>query len=220
VAGPAVAADGAAPRTIAGLLGRHADTSPPVGTAGASVTIVLRQGRVEVEVLLIERTERTTDPASGQVALPGGHVEEVDSSLARTALRELDEEVGLAESDLAGPIRYVETKDAPRFRLAVAVFAAELGADSGPPSARSRDEVAHIFWLPRSALAATRRVPRDTTLGWIDVSATVYEGHVLWGFTRRVLRDFFALPAEDELVGLPFAPRRTTEGGAVPGAGS
>ena len=202
-----VAPVGAAPPTVRELLERFADDAPPLGSAGAAVTLVLREGASGVEVLLIERTERPTDPASGQVALPGGHAEETDSSLARTALRELEEEVGLSRADLSGPLRFVGTKDAPRFRLRVAVFASELAGTGGAPSPRSRDEVAHIFWLPRSALAGTRRVPRDTALGWIDVNATVYEGHILWGFTRRVLRDFFELAAEDELVGLPFVPR-------------
>jgi 8-oxo-dGTP pyrophosphatase MutT (NUDIX family) len=66
------------------------------------VTILLRNGRSGVETLLIERTERPTDPASGQVAFPGGRVEESDGALVRTALRELQEEVGLTEGDLAG----------------------------------------------------------------------------------------------------------------------
>jgi hypothetical protein len=31
------------------------------------------------------------------------------------------------------------------------------------------------------------------------------DGHVLWGFTRRVLRQFFDLPTEDERFGPAFA---------------
>jgi 8-oxo-dGTP pyrophosphatase MutT (NUDIX family) len=198
---------GTAPATIAELLDRFSPGAPPVGTAGAAVTIVLRPGQREVEVLLIERAEQTDDPASGQVGLPGGHVEESDSSLARTALRELREEVGLVETDLTGAPRYVETRDAARFHLKVAIFAAELSPRGQAPRPASREEVAHVFWLPRSALDQARQVPRDTPLGWIQVTATVVDGHILWGFTRRVLRDFFGYPAEDELGGLPFAPR-------------
>ncbi len=200
------AAVGSAPDSLPELLARYSEGAPPVGTAGAAVTIVLRSGPREVEVLLIERAESDTDPASGQVGLPGGHVDDADSSLARTALRELREEVGLEPSDLTGPPRFVETKLAARFRLKVAIFVGELAPGRGSPSPASKEEVAHVFWMPRSALARAKQVPRDTPLGWIEVTATVHDGHILWGFTRRVLRDFFGFPPEDELGGLPFAP--------------
>ncbi len=178
-----------------------------MSAAGAAVTIVLRDGRGDVETLLIERAANPRDPASGQVALPGGHVSDGDGSLESTAARELEEEVGLALDDLAGPLRFVETMHAPRFRLTVGVFAAELSDHGGPPTARSAGEVAHVFWLPRGALEATRRVPRETERGTVEVAATVHDGHVLWGFTRRVLRRFFELPLEDEGIGPVLPPR-------------
>jgi 8-oxo-dGTP pyrophosphatase MutT (NUDIX family) len=198
---------GAAPRPLGALLDRYPRVSPPVSVGGAAVVLLLREGRSEVETLLIERTVRPTDPASGQVAFPGGHVDDGDGSLLSTALRELEEEVGLTRSDLADDPRFVGPFDAPRFGLTVGVFAAAI-ADSGrPPSPRSANEVAHVFWLPRSALARTRRVHRETADGLGEVNATVFEGHILWGFTRRVLRDFFGFPVEDVLAGPVFAHR-------------
>ncbi|HTZ61559.1 MAG TPA: CoA pyrophosphatase [Thermoplasmata archaeon] len=215
---PPGASAGTAPRSIDDLLARHEDLTPPVGTAGAAVTILLRDGRSDVEILLIERTERETDPASGQVAFPGGRVDDGDSSMRATALRELQEEVGLTAADLAGPPRYVTTANAARFHLKVAIFVAALGPNGQPPTARSADEVAHVFWLPRSALANTVRVHRETGLGLLEVPATVYEGHVLWGFTRRCLREFFGLPTEDEWAGPAFAVS-TPEPAEEPGDG-
>ncbi len=205
-----MAAGGLRGRPVRELLDRYPVESPPVSIAGAAVTIVLRGGADAVEVLLIERAASPTDPASGQVALPGGHVSDGDGSLEVTAARELEEEVGLTRSDLAGPLRFVETIRAPRFRLHVGVFAAEIGPRGGPPSVRSALEVAHVFWLPAAALAETRRVARETQFGAAEVAASVHEGHVLWGFTRRVLRRFFDLPLEDEVVGpvLPPHPER------------
>jgi 8-oxo-dGTP pyrophosphatase MutT (NUDIX family) len=197
---------GSAPASLDGLLGRFPTESPPTGTAGAAVTVLLRDGRSEIETLLIERTERPTDPASGQVAFPGGRVEEGDGSLVRTALRELQEEVGLTEGDLAGPLRYFGSVHAARFGLTVGIFAGALGPAGAPPTVLSADEVAHVFWLPRSALGETRRVRRDTGRGFLEVPATVFEGHILWGFTRRVIRQFFGLPTEDEWGGPTFAP--------------
>jgi 8-oxo-dGTP diphosphatase len=205
VPGSDTPAPGLAPVSIAELLGRFEIVAPPVASARAAVTIILRDGSREVETLLIERTERAQDPASGQVALPGGHVEERDGSLAVTALRELGEEVGLGETDLAGPLRYVETRHAQRFSMDVAVFAAPLAPRGIAPRPWSHEEVATVFWLPRSTLGRTVRVHRDTALGLLEVPATVFEGHVLWGFTRRVLRDFYGLPPEDPATGPVFA---------------
>lgn len=199
VSGPAWVGD--APAELGALVGRFPALAPPVPTAGAAVTIVLRDGRSEVETLLIVRATNPADPASGQVGLPGGHVAESDDSLLATALRELEEEVGLTRLDLAGDPRYVGTRYAQAFRLHVGVFVAGLGSGRRAPTSWDAKEVAHVFWLPRSALGSTRRVLRDTVRGPTEVNATVVEGQVLWGFTRRVLRDFFGLAPEDELGG-------------------
>jgi 8-oxo-dGTP pyrophosphatase MutT (NUDIX family) len=197
---------GTAPKALSDLLSRFPALAPPISTAGAAVVIVLREGSEEVETLLIERAERAEDPASGQIAFPGGHVSEGDGSLAVTALRELEEEVGLSRADLAGELRYVTTVLAIRFGLKVAVFATELSPVANPPTARSAEEVAHVFWLPRSALAASRPIVRETSRGLAEVRATVFEGHVLWGFSRRVLCQFFGVANEDEFIGPVFAP--------------
>ncbi|HUI38293.1 MAG TPA: NUDIX domain-containing protein [Thermoplasmata archaeon] len=178
---------------ISELLAPHRSDPPPKSAAGAAVTIVLRSGRDDLEVLLIERTTREDDPASGQIALPGGHVDPRDADLGATAVRELEEEVGLSLSDLVPPIRFVGLEPSRRFEMTIGVFAAELAPHSPTPTRGSPTEVAHVFWLPRRAVDATERVLRDTSAGPIEVDATVYEGHVLWGFTRRVLRRFLGL---------------------------
>lgn len=198
---------GTAPEALSDLLARYPALAPPVSTAGAAVVIVLRDGRSEVETLLIERTERADDPASGQVAFPGGHVADGDGSLATTALRELEEEVGLDRADLTGDLRYVGTLLAVRFGVKVSIFATGLAPEARHPTVRSAEEVAHVFWLPRSALGVSRSVVRETTRGPTEVPATVFEGHVLWGFSRRVLCQFFGVPTEDEAIGPVFPPR-------------
>ena len=206
-AGPADRSPGTAPPGLRDLVERYPALSPPVSTAGAAVVIVLRQGLTSVEVLLIERAERTDDPASGQVGLPGGHVDDRDGSLAATALRELEEEVGLRRADLDGELRYVSTEMAIRFGLKVGIFAALLGPDTSGPSVASSEEVAHVFWLPRSALTSSRPIERETSRGLAAVPATVFEGHVLWGFTRRILCQFFGVTSQDEAIGPVFVPR-------------
>lgn len=189
------------------LLARFPQLNPPVATAGAAVTIVLRDGTDDVEILLIERATNPADAASGQVALPGGRVDGRDGSLADTALRELEEEVGIAARDVRDSLRFVRITEARRFAMHVGVFAAELTPTAGRPTPANTLEVAHVFWLPSRRLSETRSTRWQTGDGAIDVRATLHDGHVLWGFTRRVLREFFDLPEEDGPGGPVFAHR-------------
>ena len=48
-------------------------------------------------------------------------------------------------------------------------------------------------------------ISRETAGGPVEVDATVFQGHVLWGFTRRVLREFFLGPQPG---GVDAAPTR------------
>ena len=187
------------PRDIPQLLARFPVVTPETSSAGAAVTIVLRPGEDGTEVLLIERSRRPDDPASGEVALPGGRVDGGDANLAATAIRELEEEVGLRADDLAGPLHFVRHREAPRFGLRVGVFAAELASGGRGPSVHQSDEVSHVFWIPSARLDPPDLVRTETRRGTIEVPATVFEGHVLWGFTRRVVREFFDLPVEPEV---------------------
>jgi 8-oxo-dGTP pyrophosphatase MutT (NUDIX family) len=191
--------EGTSPGTadeVGRLLARFPETSPPHGSAGAAVTIVLRSGLSDVEVLLIERAIREGDPASGQIGLPGGRVEDGEGALVNTALRECEEEVGIGAGDLLGTPRFVGFSIAPAVGLKVGVFAAELGPARPAPTARDPVEVAHVFWVARSALRHGRRILRETISGPREVEANIIDGHVLWGFTRRVLLDFFEIPDE------------------------
>jgi 8-oxo-dGTP pyrophosphatase MutT (NUDIX family) len=184
------ASAGEVPPAVRRWLERWPLADLPHGTAGAAVTIVLREGRRDVEVLLIERAVRDGDLASGQVALPGGREDGDDASMRATALRELREEVGLDPADLLGTPGLVGVETATLFGMNVAVYSAALGPSPGPRAA-SPHEVAHVFWMPVGALDTVKTVERQTRSGLRNVPAIVHEGHVLWGFTFRVLRHFF-----------------------------
>jgi 8-oxo-dGTP pyrophosphatase MutT (NUDIX family) len=155
------------------------------------VLALLREGQRATEVLLMERTVRIEDPASGQVSLPGGHVDARDLTLRDTALRELHEEIGLRREDLADDPRFVSIEAAPRFGLEVGVFAAELAASGPRRLSPSPHEVADVFWLPLEALASRTSVVRETRRGPAEVPAVVHQSHVVWGFTLRILTEHF-----------------------------
>ena len=63
--------------------------------AQAAVALIAVSSGADLELLIIRRAERLGDPWSGQMALPGGRRETVDSSLRETAMRETAEEIGV-----------------------------------------------------------------------------------------------------------------------------
>ena len=180
---------------LSSLLGRFDRPMPPRDGATAAALIPLDLLHGEPHVLLIERATRPGDPGSGQIALPGGHVDPADADLLATAMRETEEEVGLRPEDLLTKPVFVTVREARVFRVQVAVFAAVVRPGTSVTSSPRPEEVRSTFWLPRSALQPAERVERTTPSGPVTVDATLYRGHVLWGFTRGVLLDFFGDPS-------------------------
>jgi 8-oxo-dGTP pyrophosphatase MutT (NUDIX family) len=164
----------------------------PSDRADAAVLILLRLGPEGPEVLAEQRATRTGDPWSGQVGLPGGRTEPTDQSLTETVLRELQEEVGLLPSALEGPPRLFDIRRARPSGLRVAAFVDGVANDSNGSARVDATEVDTTFWFPLEALAQTERRLRTTSLGEIYVDAVPFQGHVVWGFTLRLLQDFVA----------------------------
>lgn len=158
--------------------------------ADAAVLILVRIGPRGPEVLAEQRAERPGDPWSGQVGLPGGRVDPGDPSLTATVLRELFEEVGIPPSAIDGPPRLFDLRPARPSGLRVAAFAGQLVADSNASRGPDPAEVATTFWFPLEDLVRVEPRPRPGAPGGILVDSVAFDGHVVWGFTLRLLRDF------------------------------
>lgn len=167
------------------------DPLPP-DRADAAVVVLVRPGVSGLEVLAEQRAERPGDPWSGQVGLPGGRRDPLDRSMAETALRELQEEVGFPPTSVVGLPRVFDVRRARPSGLRVAVFVGRYSNSASETSRVDPEEVATTFWLPLDALARTESRTRQTMFGEIQVETVEFEGHVVWGFTLRVLRDFIA----------------------------
>jgi 8-oxo-dGTP pyrophosphatase MutT (NUDIX family) len=146
-------------------------------------------------VLLIRRAERSGDPWSGHIGLPGGRPQATDADPCATAIRETREEVGIA---LAPAQRIGQLDDVwPRTPLSqiVVVRPFVFALPQRPPLLDS-DEVAEAFWTPVSHLRdpATYREATIHLRGQ-DLSFPAYhlESDLVWGLTERILTPLLAL---------------------------
>jgi 8-oxo-dGTP pyrophosphatase MutT (NUDIX family) len=163
------------------------DVSPAAdATRRAAVAIVLH-GEPSPRVLLMKRAERAGDPWSGHISLPGGGYQASDRDLRVTAIRETREELGvdLDGARLLGSLDRLHPRaSGPKgIEVTPLVFATSVELDPvcGP-------EALAAFWLPLD-LAASGAL--DSTYRSPDVAVAfpswTYEGHVIWGLTRRIL---------------------------------
>ena len=155
----------------------------------ASVLIPLVQRPHGLTVLLTQRTAHLTDHA-GQISFPGGRAEDYDKDAIDTALRESEEEIGLAR-------RHVEVLGVlPNYLTGTGYCVTPVVALLQPPFevTADPDEVAAIFEVPLAFLmdgANHQRLSVDLPGGRRSFYAMPYEGYYIWGATAGMLRNLF-----------------------------
>lgn len=139
-----------------------------------------------LRVLLTERTDSLPSHA-GQIAFPGGKIDNSDSGPLEAAVREAYEEVGL-ERRYIEPVGYVEPYRTGTGFLVTPVVAMVRHGFSLTPDPR---EVASVFEVPLSFLLDTENHRIDTVF-WRGAErrfyAMPYEGRYIWGATAGIIR--------------------------------
>lgn len=156
--------------------------------APASVLIPLFRENGEWRVLYIRRSEHEDDHHSGQVAFPGGKLEDVDNNAFDAALREAQEEIGLdpAHVSILGTLKEYHT-------ISNFMVTPVVGEINWPITLIPDDrEVSRIFSIPVSWLAdpANHRVSWKTLKNTEEDIPVIhferYEGELLWGITAKL----------------------------------
>jgi 8-oxo-dGTP pyrophosphatase MutT (NUDIX family) len=154
-----------------------------VTDAAVLVPIVRREDALRV--LLTQRTSHLSDHA-GQISFPGGRVERQDASREETALRETEEEIGLARRRirLLGRLPMYEIPSG--FRITPIVGWIE------PPFELALDafEVASAFEAPLAHFIDPERYQRREYRfrgRHRHYMAIPYEGRYIWGATAGML---------------------------------
>ena len=161
------------------------------GLRNAAVLVpTYRDGEGELRVVLVVRAD-DGGMHGGQLGLPGGKPEAGDADLRETALREAEEEVGLAPASV-DVVAELEPLDTRATGWRVHPFLARIPPDTAwrlaeaeivgvlTPGVRALADPTSRGLLPFTSL----RYPEPLLVDGIDV-----EGHVLWGMTLRLLDD-------------------------------
>ena len=155
----------------------------------AAVALMLRERSGGLELFVIKRAEKSGDPWSGHMALPGGRQEPGDKDAYDTARRETLEEVGidLNEGRFLGWLDDV----GPRRALGQLVVSTVVVAIDAEPGHLDPREVVEAFWVPVDLLVDEHVEIPDFPGSW---PAFTYEDrYVIWGLTHRILTQLWAL---------------------------
>lgn len=164
----------------------------PRDRAHAAVALILQETPDGLSVLFIERSVNANDVWSGQIALPGGRVENRDKSPRHTAERETKEELGINLSET----RYLgRLSDIVPSGLRIVVSCFVYAVDQPPVLDPDPHEVADAFWWPLRELNNPARrsqvdfVFRERLRKFPAASMHHGKEKILWGLTYRVLRN-------------------------------
>lgn len=158
----------------------------------AAVLVPLVQRANGLNVLLTQRTAHLYDHA-GQISFPGGRVEESDASATATALRETEEEIGLAPHavDVIGSL--------PDYLVASGYQVTPVvGVVENDFTLRLDEfEVAEVFEVPLTFLMDPANHERRSVV-MSGVSRTFYampyqgrRRYFIWGATAAMLRNLY-----------------------------
>ena len=162
-----------------GTEGREAASTP------AAVLIPLIAHADALSVLFTQRTAHLKNH-SGQVSFPGGRAEPGDASAEFTALRETEEEIGLAMQRVEVLARLPDYRTRTGFRVTPVIGLV------APPLELAPDprEVAEVFEVPLAFLMEERNRQRRTReFQGQQVGYYVFEygERVIWGATAGIL---------------------------------
>ncbi|MFZ5509159.1 MAG: CoA pyrophosphatase [Pseudomonadota bacterium] len=162
---------------------------PPLIPAAVLVPVIDR--RPHATVLFTQRTAHLHDHA-GQVSFPGGRCETEDESPVATALREAQEEIGLA------PERVEVLGTLPEYRTSTGFRVTPVLGIVQPPLELQLDsfEVAEVFETPLSFLLDPANHQRHS----VDIAGTrrhyyamPYSGYYIWGATAGMVVELYRL---------------------------
>ena len=147
-----------------------------------------------LHLLLTERQPHLRSHA-GQIAFPGGRIDNTDADAVAAALRETCEETGIAP-DFVEPIGFLDTYlTSTNYRVVPVVSVLRPGFTVVPQQAEVKD----VFEVPLAFLmnpANHERHSRDWQGHTRYYYAMPWQGRYIWGATAGMIRNLYRLMYE------------------------
>ena len=152
----------------------------------ASVSLLVFE-KTEPHLLAIQKTDTEGYPWRNQVALPGGHQDDKDPTALATALRELEEELGIppVQVEMIGSLGRFQTIALREVEAFVGIW------DGTGPVRHEAAEIARVLEIPLAAIIATH-LQRSYHGRMPDLRELVYPYRdvVIWGLTAKIVHRF------------------------------
>lgn len=148
--------------------------------------------------LVFTSRPETMPEHSGEVSFPGGRVEQQDDSLMDAALRETEEEIGLARKDVQvfGNLVHMPTVTGYDVTVYVGEFDQSCRLDPNPR------EIEELFMVPLDELAEPSR-HRVEQRSWREQTFELhfydYDDHIIWGATGYMVYELLRLLELNEI---------------------
>ena len=157
------------------------------GLTAAAVLVPLVTHADGMTVLLTRRAESLSDHA-GQISFPGGRRQPSDRSPEETALRETEEEIGVAPArvEIVGRLNAHDTGTGFRVMPVVGMIAPPLELVPDP------DEVAEVFEVPLGFVLDPANHRFETRIlrgSERQIAVLPYGDRFIWGLTARLLNE-------------------------------
>lgn len=150
---------------------------------------VVDDGDDGAKVILTQRTTRLRKH-SGQIAFPGGGIDETDVSPEEAALREAQEEIGLDPAYVETVGRLPQYLSATGFRIFPVLSVVRRGFTITP----NPHEVESVFEVPLSFLMTPENHRRDSR-DWRGIVrhyyVMPYGERYIWGITAGIIRTLY-----------------------------
>lgn len=175
---------------------RRQPVPPPADARRAAVLALFYPNQGDWNLVFIERPRYPgIDRHGGQISFPGGKMEPTDASLQHTALREAEEEIGLAANTVKVLGALTELY-IPVSNFLVQPYVGQVGYE--PHFQPDEREVSSIIEVPYAKLqdAAIRQeidlqLAPNMTLRKVPYFNV--EGKVLWGATAMIVSELLAV---------------------------
>lgn len=155
----------------------------------AAVLVPVVDDGDEAKVIFTKRTA-TMRKHSGQIAFPGGAIDPEDVSPEEAALREAEEEIGLAPRFVEPVGRLPQYLAATGFRITPILSVVQRGFDLK----LNRHEVDDVFEVPLSFLMDPKNHERGSRI-WDGSERHFYqfsfEDRTIWGITASIVRTLY-----------------------------